>query len=179
MNERLLLRLPHRQIVFYFPRCSAATSAIATTSSTWSADSPAGRSGEPPSSPTPRRGRHERNYPRSLSTGPRRTPSRGRPGRTIQSLALRTDDFSGQSEPPVAFGEVNFIAGVQGGELGTEKVLERTCAPLAAGAGWRRIQGHGHLIVHGEIEKLKDGKTTVHIFHSGIALHINSPCGSL
>jgi hypothetical protein len=51
-----------------------------------------------------------------------------------------------EPEPPEALGEVSFIAGVQVGEVGAEKLLERTCAALAVGAGWRRIQGQGHLV---------------------------------
>jgi hypothetical protein len=41
-------------------------------------------------------------------------------------------------------GEVSFIAGVQVGEVGAEKPLERTCVALAVGSGQRRIQGQGH-----------------------------------
>ena len=50
-----------------------------------------------------------------------------------------------QAELSEALGEVSFIPGVQVGEVGAEKPLERTCAPLAVDAGWRRIQGQGHL----------------------------------
>ena len=50
-----------------------------------------------------------------------------------------------QVEPSDAPCEVNFIAGGQVGEVGAEKLFERTCAPLAVGAGRRRIQGQGDL----------------------------------
>ena len=40
-----------------------------------------------------------------------------------------------EPEPPEALGEVSFMAGVQVGEVGAEKPLERTCAPLAVDAG--------------------------------------------